>query len=744
MSSATAKRRALPREISTRLSRLRSRLTRWLLVDGFSHWLAAIILVLVVDMGLDRLFKMDFAQRSIMLGVMVLFAVIYLFQRVIRPLGNRPGDDALLYEVEAKHADLKESLLSGAQLARQANLEELGASRGLTDATIQQGIEQARAIDFGTTLNQPRYRNNLILMGISAVLLLGLWVGVNQTSFFRTWFNRNILLQNDAWPQGTYLQIMGVEDGQLVLPRGSDHRQLVEVSPDSQVVDVDVTLEIDGPGGKTVHPMKPTGRRDGREHLFVLHNVATEFRLRAAGGDDLTEWVEVKLVEPPSVTQMELKSILPPYTGRGPEVLPGAGPHAVLNGSQLEIRAEFNKPLKLAALRLGEREFVMSPEGDPSDSLVYKILLPTEGDSLAGGQYEFALVDQTGLSGTRPAKFTIKTREDGPPKVRADLLGISGLVVPRARIPVAYNVSDEYGLSEILLDCNWKNSDEDAGRNQTKTHEKMIRKFDEPDKTVNSEDSVDVLDLEPLKLIPGASFMLSVVARDNRPPQANTGRSGEFLLRIVTEQELRDDMLRREIEQRKAFQQAYEAQMELAAELRAVAGMSPNGQTPEQFKAMREERLITIGRDQKAIGTSINAIANRFIEFLVEAKNNRLDEDEQALAGGQTIEQRFDGGIIQPIRRLDSDLIALASRNLDNCRRFVDDSAALMNAVTETGQVHDQILAEMKRILDAMVDSENFQEVVNKLLEIKRNEMQIKTEMDKRNKNEDDIFDDDK
>ena len=172
--------------------------------------------------------------------------------------------------------------------------------------------------------------------------------------------------------------------------------------------------------------------------------------------------------------------------------------------------------------------------------------------------------------------------------------------------------------------------------------------------------------------------------------------------------------------------------------------MRPNGQTPEQFKAMREERLITIGRDQKAIGTSINAVANRFEEFLVEAKNNRLDGDGQALAGGQTIEQRFDGGIIQPIRRLDADLIALASRNLDNCRRLVDDPQELLTAVTDTGQVHAQIMAEMKRILDAMVDSENFQEVVNKLLEIKRNEMQIKTEMDKRNKNEDDIFDDDK
>ena len=276
MSSATAKTRALPREISSRLARLRSQLTRWLLVDGISHWLAAVILMLVLDMGLDRLFKMDFAQRSIMLVVMVLFAIVYLFQRVLRPLGNRPGDDALLYEVEAKHAQLKESLLSGAQLARLSNTEELGASPGLTEATIQRGIEQARSIDFGLALNQPRYRNNLIMMGVGVVLLLMLVVGVSQTAFFKTWFNRNILLQDDAWPQGTYLEIMGAEDGQLVLPRGVDHRQLVEVSPDSQIVDVDVTLEIDGPGGKTVHSMKPTGRQDGRDCLLYTSDAADE------------------------------------------------------------------------------------------------------------------------------------------------------------------------------------------------------------------------------------------------------------------------------------------------------------------------------------------------------------------------------------------------------------------------------------------------------------------------------------
>ena len=161
-------------------------------------------------------------------------------------------------------------------------------------------------------------------------------------------------------------------------------------------------------------------------------------------------------------------------------VLPGAGPHAVLNGSQLKVRASFNKPLDLAALRLGEREFVMSAVGDPGDAMQYEILLPTDGEGLAGGQYEFVLTDQTGLTATRPTKFTIKTKEDSSPKVRAELLGISGLVVPRARIPVSYSVNDEFGLSDITLDCNWKNSDEDATRNETKTYKKVIRKFEGP------------------------------------------------------------------------------------------------------------------------------------------------------------------------------------------------------------------------------------------------------------------------
>ncbi len=131
------------------------------------------------------------------------------------------------------------------------------------------------------------------------------------------------------------------------------------------------------------------------------------------------------------------------------------------------------------------------------------------------------------------------------------------------------------------------------------------------------------------------------------------------------------------------------------------------------------------------------------LEFLVEAQNNRLDEDEQALVSGRTIAERFDQGIINPIRDIDSELIPIAIRHLDNCRRLLDQPAELSRAVEEAGQVHAMIMQEMKKILDAMSDSENFQEVINKLLEIKRGEQQIRSETERQTKPEDDIFDDD-
>ena len=182
------------------------------------------------------------------------------------------------------------------------------------------------------------------------------------------------------------------------------------------------------------------------------------------------------------------------------------------------------------------------------------------------------------------------------------------------------------------------------------------------------------------------------------------------------------------------------------SELQAISVAEPLGMAPEKFDAEQQTRMIELAREQKLVGTSVSAIADRFEEFLVETQNNRLDEGSDLQL---TFADRFENQIINPIRSLDGELIAMASRSIDNCRRLLKNESELSTAVGTTTELHQEIAQRMKQIMSAMEESESFQEAVNKLLEIKNGENQIRADLQKRRANvqddldEDDIFDDD-
>ena len=139
--------------IQQQLARLRGQLRRWVLVRGLARWVLIALIVLALDMFVDRVFKMDFAQRLVMLVLMAGSLAAYLFWRVLKPIAAQAGDDSLVYEVEAKHPELKESLLSGLQLSRSDNLAALGMSGQLVQATIDEGVRRAGSIHTFDTLN---------------------------------------------------------------------------------------------------------------------------------------------------------------------------------------------------------------------------------------------------------------------------------------------------------------------------------------------------------------------------------------------------------------------------------------------------------------------------------------------------------------------------------------------------------------------------------------------------------------
>jgi hypothetical protein len=742
----------IPASFTRRLRELRGQLLGWTAVRGIARWLTLVLGILLLDMIVDRMFSMDWAQRAILLVAMIAVAVGFFIWRVVRPLFMLPSDRALIYEIESKHPHLRESLLTATQLG-ELNTDNdqvvSGASSDLVKSSIEQGFREAAELDFGSVLNDGKRRSYLIRAGLALLVLIGLAIGVMTSTFLSTWFNRNILLGDAQWPRQTYLEIAGVNGGRLQVPRGADHRQIVEGTPDSRVSDVMVSLEIENGDNRVVQPMKLTGRNNGREHVFVFHNVSAPFRFRASGGDDVTAWVDVELVEPPALIDLQLTATFPPYTAASPQLLVGSGPHSILVGSELNVSIEANKKLSSAVLNHDQGQVVLDPVDDSGTKFAVTLRsrnesetvdsVPPESTSnighvIHGGEYQFVLTDDAGLKNVRKSKFGLSIKQDKPPAVRANLLGISGLVVPNAMLPTSFEAVDEFGLRALQFSTQWKMPDmTDADEPISRDIAFTMTQLPESAPLVEKIDDVEVLDLKPLGLTPGASFRFVVEAQDFHPGGEGVGRSSELLLRIVSAEELRADLLRREIEQRKAFLNARDQQVEMRGELEIWLSLWNENEPTDEFIASQESDLIRLVRDQKGLGTMVDRVAVRFEEFLVEVQNNRLDESEAAagIAPENRLMARFDNGIIQPIRELDRDQIARATRQLDAVRLATPANERLAGAVEQALVVQQEVVDQMDIILAAMTSSEEYQELVNRILELKADQQRLKTDIEK-------------
>lgn len=727
MSSTTLKTQ-IPASISERLKKLRAAIKRFLLVEGLSKILAALVLMVLVDLGLDRMFKMDLAQRGIMLVVMAAILLTMLYRWILRPLSRKISDDALILQVEDKHRELQESVISAAQFSRGRDFEAQGYSQSMVDATIRHGSQMAEKIQFGKTINTAAFLRHLCLLILGICTLAAMGYGVASTEFWRTWFHRNILLSNDQWPRQTSLLIDGTTDQGLTLLRGEDHKQVVRVDGASRQPDVEVTIEFDDGTGRTKQKMRRTGEL---EHTLVFRNLNNPFRFRGLGGDHVTEWVDVQLVDPPNWSSVDLTVTMPEYTNVGPyELPPGGGPHTVLEGSTLNLQGSANKTLLAAGLKAGDQQWALQRQAAGQWDLV---IPPQE---LAGGKYTFDLQDEMGLRSSRPTTFTLKLKPDRPPAVRGSLLGISGLVVPRARIPISYTAGDEFAVTKMWLEHVWTG---DAAAQGTREGTQELTQLDpELASQLNQSEikSVAVVDIEPLQLPVDVSLRLTLLAQDNNTLTGpGTGRSREFLLRVVSEEELRADLLRREIEQRKAFELIISNQEKLIFDLQAISDATSVGDSsmsPEQVL----DQLRDVQRRQKLVGTNVSRVADRFQEFLVEAVNNRLDEAENEIEQSQSIEERFNERIIQPLRELDSQQIVRAGQQIELAGRHVVydpatqvkkiEVAALQAGIRTSIAQQNTIVQKMQDILASMMDSETYQEIVNKVIEIKRTEERIR------------------
>ncbi|MFZ4396831.1 MAG: hypothetical protein ACOYOU_14545, partial [Kiritimatiellia bacterium] len=588
-------------EIRRNVNRLRLCLRLWQLGVGTSRLLGVMTALLLLSLTVDRGLRMDHAQRLLVVIAGVIALVMLAWRWIVRPLRRPVSTEALLLHVERCHPDLKYRLVAAWEFAAMP-APPPGTSTELMDATIQQGLLAAKESTFRGVLDWARFRRRTRLGCVALAALLTLVIGASQT--MHLWYARNILLRDVEWPRRTHLRVQGLVAGVLRVAKEDDLIVLVRAEG---VQPREVMFRYADDAGAAYSEQMPLV---GSVYRTVFSSVTEPFRLQVSGGDDRTGWIPVELLSRPVITEVTVMIDPPVYTGRKQTRLDARmGTFAVPAGSRVVLHGRVSLPV---------REVNVVLDGQPVQTLCltnatrFTMHLPPEQVKTA--TYRLQALSTSGVPTLHPTLVVFRAEPDRPPRVTATLDGIGQMVLPRAVVPVTCEFQDDYGVSETWLEYQ---SQSPTGGNSGVIQAPI------PLPASSSTGGVShvnyTLELISLGLESDATIALRAAARDsNTLSGPGQGQSASYTLRVVTEETLRQDLVRREQLLRQQMERVIQEQSALADESKLFYAGEEKPKDQDTWRFLQAEKR------QRQIPQALAAITTGLTQIRREAYNNRL------------------------------------------------------------------------------------------------------------------------
>ncbi len=695
----------LPQFLTDKLANLRRRVAVWFTVDGLIRVIGAAFALIALDLLIDWFFRMDRAQRGIMLVLMIGVLLWVAWRYLVRPLKAKLTDEALCLEME-KHGEYSEELISALEFSRTDWSKQPNVAPGLVKETIAKGLAAGESLSLDGVLRQGRFVTNLCLL---ALLLIGgvmLGVACVKTNTMSTWLNRNVLLGTAAWPQDYYFDVANADGQTLRIPRGDDYQLTALVREGYRYLPESAKVEFRSGAGRRLETMDRADDGESFGHQMISVTEPLEFRLTSK--KIKSEWYRIVLQQRPEIKSVKLMTKPPEYTGTAiQELPPGEGPYYVLKGSSLGLRGMADKPLAKANLVAGDVSWPLQIRENAFAGEV-------PADELISGSYTVELKDLEGLDTREPLRFKLRLKDDETPQIKARLHGVSGMVVARARLPFKATLSDDFSLKEVKLAWQWREDTSEA-KETTGDHT--------PAGAANALGSPvmeldEAFDIESLEIPAGSRLSLRFNATDNDIVSGpKVGKSTELIVRVVSEAELRDDLLRREKAQRELLAGLVDTQDLLLTECQGLLA-----ETRSAGDLTREQRsqVVRSQKKQKLVSKNVLPIVERLRGMIFEIGNNKLEEKDGVL------QERLRARIIEPLDALTQNELALASDYLERVRRSkeMEERKVLFIAAVTNQQ---SVLKQLRAILVHMVKNESYQQAVNLLYEIQKSQQDLRT-----------------
>ncbi|MGE0707548.1 MAG: hypothetical protein AB7N76_10610 [Planctomycetota bacterium] len=620
-----------PRALAA-LAALRARIRLALLGRGGARLVLVALLLGAISYGLDRPLRLDWTPRLALWLVGMALLLAELWRRVLRPGLRELPDVELARAYERTHPSLGWRLLSAVQFAAGARAVETSAA--LAAGVVQDAEAAAGGLAAAAAVPAKPVAQRLGLAALG-VLLAALLCG-RFPDEARTWALRNLLLSPSVrWPQDTYLELLSFNGktplelrDRYAVARGADVELVVGVRQGE--VPRRVYLLTDGlPGGDQPAAFDDLGQGKFR---ILVQRVANDFSFEVEGNDEHLGPYAVTAVVPPFVQEVRLAVEPPAYTKKPQrELALDSGNLSFPVGTKLTLTATVSKnltggwlvaqdaaskePRRLAGELLGSAQ-----EGTKRFQVSW-----TLEDS---GQYELGVLDHEGAGLEAPPRFGVVAIPDQSPSARLELEGVGLNVTAEAVFSFKAGAEDDYGLGEGALHVR------PSGRPPAPTP--PAPKPGEPPKPVPARPADEVVirplpglakdgkeqgsfDLTPLKLEPKMAVTVWVEVRDENPRGKQAGSSPSVALRVVSPEQLLNELLRRLYEERQQLERMAGDEEGLARELASLG--------PEALKrgpaTQRDVTRVVARAGERVERVVVEMISNKLLD---QATWSRLRE----------------------------------------------------------------------------------------------------------------------
>ncbi len=414
---------------------------RTLFWTGCAIAVVGLIAILAGAAIVDLLMPLPGSVRIALLVGIIGVVGYLLYKHLIQPLRVKltPHDVAL--NVERKHRDLEDRLVSALQFGETETDDPIKSH--LLQRLVTDAVERTDGIDFKATIDKSKKRKHI---GIAVAVLAGCAL---LALIFPAELDISLNRLLSPWEktEPVFTTKLTVEPGNARILRGRSLAINLEVTGKAAdkarliYTKGDPTAEAE-PQRQEIDMVQIEGEK--RRFGYEIFNINTDMEYYATANEAESERYTVKVFDMPKLTAIEIAYTYPEYTQLKPIIQQGDGNIRAVAGSQAEVRITTNKAIQSATLTV-----------DAQDSTPMLIsdgrTLTTTLDVLNDGKYTVKLLCVDGFNNQTPIEYTITAVPDEPPEIAIREPGRDIKATKLEEVKILAEATDDYGVENMTL-----------------------------------------------------------------------------------------------------------------------------------------------------------------------------------------------------------------------------------------------------------------------------------------------------